>query len=372
MRLSDFDFDLPPRLIAQHPLADRSGSRLLHVHEEALDDLRFTALPEPAARGRPAGDERHARDPRTPARRARRTRRTGRGADRADRRRTRRGGACCARARPRSPARCWRSASARATVTGRADEFFTLRFDEPVLAALEREGHTAAAALHHACAAGDDDARYQTVYARAPARWPRPPPACISTRRCSRAARHDGVGIAHVTLHVGAGTFQPVRVDDVSRHVMHSERYDCRPRLAEAIAAHACDGRARGGRGHDRAARARVLRARDGGCRRGQRRDAAVHHARLPLPRRRCADHQFPPAEVDAADAGVGVRGPRARIRRAYAMRSTTTTGSSATAMRCCCTAAPAAEEAGRRMLNFEVLASDAARHRRRAAAACG
>ena len=46
MRLSDFDFDLPPRLIAQHPLADRSGSRLLHVHEDALDDLRFTALPE--------------------------------------------------------------------------------------------------------------------------------------------------------------------------------------------------------------------------------------------------------------------------------------------------------------------------------------
>ena len=40
MRLSDFDFDLPPRLIAQHPLADRSGSRLLHVHEAVLDDLR--------------------------------------------------------------------------------------------------------------------------------------------------------------------------------------------------------------------------------------------------------------------------------------------------------------------------------------------
>ncbi len=243
MRLSDFDFDLPPRLIAQHPLADRSGSRLLHVREEVLDDLRFNALPDLLR----AGDLLVMNDTRVI-----RARLLGVKADtggqvealieridgehdavvmlRASK--TPRAGTVLA------------FGSARATVTGRAGEFFTLRFDEPVLQALEREGHTPLPPYITHAPDRDDDARYQTVYARAPGAVAAPTAGLHFDDALLARLRAQGVAIAHVTLHVGAGTFQPVRVDDLSQHVMHSERYVLPQDTADAIAS----ARAAGGR----------------------------------------------------------------------------------------------------------------------------
>ena len=243
MRLSDFDFDLPPRLIAQHPLADRSGSRLLHVREEVLDDLRFNALPDLLR----AGDLLVMNDTRVI-----RARLLGVKADtggqvealieridgehdavvmlRASK--TPRAGTVLA------------FGSARATVTGRAEEFFMLRFDEPVLQALEREGHTPLPPYITHAPDRDDDARYQTVYARAPGAVAAPTAGLHFDDALLARLRAQGVAIAHVTLHVGAGTFQPVRVDDLSQHVMHSERYVLPQDTADAIAS----ARAAGGR----------------------------------------------------------------------------------------------------------------------------
>jgi S-adenosylmethionine:tRNA ribosyltransferase-isomerase len=90
----------------------------------------------------------------------------------------------------------------------------------------------------------DDEARYQTVYARVPGAVAAPTAGLHFDAELLESLRAKGVAIAHVTLHVGAGTFQPVRVDDVSRHVMHSEWYSVPQETANAIAT----ARASGGR----------------------------------------------------------------------------------------------------------------------------
>ena len=120
---------------------------------------------------------------------------------------------------------------------------------------------------------------------RAPS--PRRPPACISTRRCSATLRAQGVQTAFLTLHVGAGTFQPVRVDKIAEHRMHSERFEIPQATVDAIAAT----RAAGGRVI--AVGTTSLRALesagndDGTVRAGSGRNRHLHHARLPLPGRR-------------------------------------------------------------------------------------
>ena len=140
-----------------------------------------------------------------------------------------------------------------------------------------------------------------------PARSPRRRRACISTRRCWRRCAAAASTLAYVTLHVGAGTFQPVRVQDLAQHEMHGEWYDVPQATVDAIS------RARGRGGRVLAVGTTTLRALEsaaaGGDAEGRaRRDPALHPARLPLPRGRAPAHQLPPAEVHAAHAGVGVR----------------------------------------------------------------
>ena len=160
-----------------------------------------------------------------------------------------------------------------------------------------------------------------------PARSRRPPRACISTRRCSTRCAARGVELAYVTLHVGAGTFQPVRVQDLAQHVMHSEWYDVPQATVDAIERGARRRAARRSRWAPRAARARIARPR--------RRPIAMPGSGetqlfitpgLPLPRGRPAAHQFPSAALDAADAGVApspawrtcARAYRARVEQRY------------------------------------------------------
>ena len=247
-RLSDFDYALPPELIAQHPPAARGASRLLHVAPRGdgaprLADLAFADLPSLLR----AGDLLVLNDTRViKARLAGRKPSGGRVELLVERIDGERDAVAMIRAsHPPAPGSTLElDGGARATVQSREGAFFALRFDGPVLALLERAG-TLPLPPYIAHAAGEDDAtRYQTVYARHPGAVAAPTAGLHFDDALFAALEARGVARAFVTLHVGAGTFLPVRDDDVSRHVMHVERYDVPPGTADAIAAT----RARGGR----------------------------------------------------------------------------------------------------------------------------
>ena len=198
MRLSDFDFELPPELVAQHPGASRSASRLLHVRRDGLDDLRFDALPallEP-------GDLLVFNDTRVLRARLHGTKASGGRVE---------------------------------ALVERAGEFWRLRFDEPVLAVLDRDGELPLPPYIDHAPGPEDERRYQTVYARAPGSVAAPTAGLHFDEPLLARLRERGVGLAFVTLHVGAGTFQPVRVEDLSQHRMHAERYSVPAATAGAI-----------------------------------------------------------------------------------------------------------------------------------------
>jgi S-adenosylmethionine:tRNA ribosyltransferase-isomerase len=165
----------------------------------------------------------------------------------------------------------------------------------------------AAAAVYRAQAAAPDETRYQTVYAREKGSAAAPTAGCTSTRTCSRHTAQMGVASAWVTLHVGAGTFQPVRTERSGR-TSHAYRALC-------IAAGDCrcdcgDAAARGGRVVAVGTTSlRVLEsaALDGEFESRRWRDGAIRDARLRV-RWWTADYQFPPSQVHAADAGLGFR----------------------------------------------------------------
>jgi len=133
-----------------------------------------------------------------------------------------------------------------ATVVARDERLFRLRFalDVPLLDWLERHGEVPLPPYIARAAAADDAARYQTVYARHAGAVAAPTAGLHFDRQTLNALQTRGVTLAFVTLHVGAGTFQPVEVDDISRHRMQAERYEIPPATAAAIA----KTRARGGR----------------------------------------------------------------------------------------------------------------------------
>ena len=235
MRLSDFDYDLPDDLIAHHPMAERTGSRLLHVPVQGpLADLRFQDL-----RGllRP-GDLLVMNDTRViKARLLGSKRDSGGRIEVMIERITGEHGALAQVRASKTPkaGTVLRLGQAMATVVARDGEFYQVRFDEPVLAVLEREGRLPLPPYITREPQPPDDSRYQTVYARAAGAVAAPTAGLHFDEALLDALRADGVSLAFVTLHVGAGTFQPVRVDDLSRHQMHTERYDIPPATVEAI-----------------------------------------------------------------------------------------------------------------------------------------
>ncbi|MCL4185333.1 MAG: tRNA preQ1(34) S-adenosylmethionine ribosyltransferase-isomerase QueA [Burkholderiaceae bacterium] len=241
MRLSDFDFELPAELIAQHPAAHRSASRLLHVAPDALTDLHFDALPSLLA----AGDLLVFNDTRVLRARLHGRKASGGRVEALVERVT---GACEALAqlrasKPPRPGTRLAFRSSGATVTGRAGEFWQLRFDEPVAAVLERDGELPLPPYIAHPPGAEDERRYQTVFARVPGSVAAPTAGLHFDAPLLARLRERGVGFAFVTLHVGAGTFQPVRVEDLSLHRMHAERYEVPAAAADAIAAARAAGR---------------------------------------------------------------------------------------------------------------------------------
>lgn len=237
MRLSDFDYFLPPDLIAQHPAAERTSSRLLHLDGKtgAIEDLRFPEIVRLAG----ANDVLVLNDTRVVKARLHGRKDTG-GEVEVLVERVIDDHRALVQARSSKALKPGRRISfakgVDAEMLGRHGEFFELRFDDNVLEVMERLGEVPLPPYITHAAKDDDEARYQTVYARVPGAVAAPTAGLHFDTALLEALRAKGVAIAHVTLHVGAGTFQPVRVDDVSRHVMHSEWYSVPQATADAIA----------------------------------------------------------------------------------------------------------------------------------------
>jgi S-adenosylmethionine:tRNA ribosyltransferase-isomerase len=243
LTLDDFDYLLPPECIAQSPLAERSASRLLRLSGDSLDDRVFVELPALLA----PGDLLVMNDTRVVHARLLGNKDTGGQVEVLVERIT---GDTTALAQIRAskspqPGSRLRLADAfDVTVLGREGEFYSLRFPGPVLELVEQHGRLPLPPYIERTAASADEERYQTVYARERGSVAAPTAGLHFDAPLLERLRNRGIGIAQVTLHVGAGTFQPVRVHDIAQHRMHSERYQVPLATADAIAAT----RARGGR----------------------------------------------------------------------------------------------------------------------------
>jgi S-adenosylmethionine:tRNA ribosyltransferase-isomerase len=248
MRLSDFHYDLPRDLIAQRPLAERSASRLLCLDRDtgALADRMFRDLPEVL---RP-GDLLVFNDTRViPARLLGRKRDTGGQVEVLVERVLDEHRVLAHVRASKSPGEgvvLQLEETLVARVEGRQDDLFRLSFtgDVPVTELLERHGHMPLPPYIERADAPEDRARYQTVFAIRPGAVAAPT-AGLHFDEAMMATLHErGVETARVTLHVGAGTFQPVRTQDLDEHRMHAEWLEVGERVCEQV--HAC--RARGDR----------------------------------------------------------------------------------------------------------------------------
>ncbi len=247
MRTSDFDFELPEELIAQHPAARRSDSRLLCVDgtSGALRDAMIADLPQLLD----AGDLLVFNDTRViKARLNGRKQSGGKVEVLIERVLDARRALAHVRAShaPRQGARLLLAGAVEAEVVGRRDDLFELDFsgETPVAELLERHGRMPLPPYITHEPDEEDERRYQTVYARRPGAVAAPTAGLHFDETLLRRLDEAGVHSAYVTLHVGAGTFQPVRVEDVREHRMHSEWYEIPQATVDAIAA----ARQRGGK----------------------------------------------------------------------------------------------------------------------------
>jgi S-adenosylmethionine:tRNA ribosyltransferase-isomerase len=245
--LADFDFALPPELIAQHPLPERSASRLLDGRGDVLVDRSFRDLPallEP-------GDLLVFNDTKVIKARLFGAKASG-GAVEILVERVLPGthevhAHLRASKSPKAGARLRLADAFDAEVLGRTgpdDALFHLRFDADPFTLLERHGHVPLPPYITHAVTADDATRYQTVFAAKPGAVAAPTAALHFDAAVLAALDARGVPRAHVTLHVGAGTFQPVRTDKLAEHTMHSEWFEVPQATVDAVAA----ARARGGR----------------------------------------------------------------------------------------------------------------------------
>lgn len=224
MRFSEFDFDLPEALIAQVPLAVRSASRLLDCTARPLADRLFTDLPGLLR----AGDLLVFNDTKVIKARLRGSKSSG-GRIEVLIERIIATDTAIVQARASHaplPGGILHFGSGNdATVLAREGAFYTLRFSRPVIEVLDAVGELPLPPyIRHAPGARDDE-RYQTVLARPEGAVAAPTAGLHFDHPLLETLRSRGVGIATLTLHVGAGTFQPPRTDDLDGHQMHAERY---------------------------------------------------------------------------------------------------------------------------------------------------
>jgi S-adenosylmethionine:tRNA ribosyltransferase-isomerase len=238
MKLAEFDYDLPPQLIAQHPAKERTASRLLHLDGKsgALRDLAFTDLPGLVD----ARDAVVLNDTRVIKARLFGAKASGGRIELFIERITGEYealGLMRAGHSPKPGTRLVVGDGVAAEVLGREEDLYRVRFAEPVAAVLERCGSVPLPPYitHHP---GPQDAeRYQTVYAQNPGAVAAPTAGLHFDEAMLKKISDKGASISTITLHVGAGTFQPVRAGNIEDHRMHHERYAVPRSTAEAIAA---------------------------------------------------------------------------------------------------------------------------------------
>ena len=246
LKKSDFHFDLPPELIAQRPLPQRTASRLLVLDGASgcVTDRQFTELPQLLS----AGDLLVFNDTRVLAARLFGTKDTGGRIELLIERLLdgqRALAQCRASKTPKSGQRLALEGGVEAEVIGRHGEFYEIRFHttEPLPALLDRIGHMPLPPYIARPDAGDDRSRYQTVYARTAGAVAAPTAGLHFDESLLAQLDADGVERAFVTLHVGAGTFQPLRVEELARHRMHAEWLDVSAATATRVNAARAAGR---------------------------------------------------------------------------------------------------------------------------------
>ncbi|WP_175820534.1 tRNA preQ1(34) S-adenosylmethionine ribosyltransferase-isomerase QueA [Burkholderia sp. BCC0419] len=244
--LSDFDFNLPPELIAQTALPDRTASRLLEVDGSVaparLVDRRFAELPSCIA----PGDLLVFNDTKVLKARFFGQKASGGKIEVLIERVTGTHTALAQIRASKSPGAGTTLRLADAfdvTVGERVEPFFTLHFPAPCLDLIEQYGRLPLPPYIEHDPDSTDETRYQTVYASNPGAVAAPTAGLHFDQPLLDRLDAMGVERATLTLHVGAGTFQPVRVDNIAEHKMHSEWYDLPQSLVDKIAAT----RARGG-----------------------------------------------------------------------------------------------------------------------------
>jgi len=245
MRTDEFTFELPQHLIAQRPQKQRGASRLLHVTGNGSEHRQFAELPgllrehdllvlnnTRVIKARLFGNKESGGNIEVMVERI------------LDEREV------LAQVRasktPRRGGRLLLAGCIDVTVLGRAGEFFHLRFegDKSVSSLLEQYGQLPLPPYITHSADAEDEARYQTVFASQIGAVAAPTAGLHFDEAMLATLSKQGIDAAYVTLHVGAGTFQPVRVERVAEHTMHSERYVVTQATVDAIE----QARARGGR----------------------------------------------------------------------------------------------------------------------------
>ena len=245
--LADFDFDLPAELIAQHPAAERSASRLLDGRGVLPADRVFRELPDLLQ----PGDLMVFNDTRVIKARLFGEKIPSGGAVQALVERVLPGDEVLAHLRasksPKPGSRLRFADAFDAEVLGRAgadEALFRLRFPSDPFALLQAHGHVPLPPYITHADDAEDEARYQTVFAARPGAVAAPTASLHFDTALLQALDDRGVRRAAVTLHVGAGTFQPVRTETIAEHRMHAEWFEVSAATVQAIA----DTRAAGGR----------------------------------------------------------------------------------------------------------------------------
>ena len=240
LTVDDFDFPLPPELIAQHPAAERRGSRLLHVCGQLEFDRKFENLPELLE----AGDLLVFNDTRVIKARFFGVKDSGGRVEIMLERIVDATHAICQirASKAPKPGSTMKLADAfTVKMTGRTgadDDFFALELADSgdFWDLAEQYGKLPLPPYIEHPAEGADETRYQTVYAREPGAVAAPTAGLHFDEAMLSTLQAQGVNTAFLTLHVGAGTYRPMRVEKIADHRMHSERFEIPQVTADAIA----------------------------------------------------------------------------------------------------------------------------------------
>jgi S-adenosylmethionine:tRNA ribosyltransferase-isomerase len=232
--LSDFDFYLPPHLIAQHPLPTRSASRLLHVTPTQCIDRQFTDIIDQFN----PGDVLVFNDTRVLKARLFGIKASGGKVEvlieRID-------GATTALAQIRASKPPKKGTHLRlenafdVLVGDRVGEFYILHFTDDAHTLIDAHGHLPLPPYIQHEASPVDEARYQTVYAKTPGAVAAPTAGLHFDQTLLTELKNKGMHCVFITLHVGAGTFQPVRTENLNEHIMHREYYTIPPHTVSVI-----------------------------------------------------------------------------------------------------------------------------------------